>query len=314
MEIKKDKIITIIGPTASGKTQLAVKISKELDAEVISLDSRQIYRGMEIGTAQPTEDEMENIPHHLIGFCDPSEPISAGAYAKLVFEKVHMIQNNGKLPIICGGAGLYYKAIKKGIFKGSRTDDSIRTELERLYDKNPHSLMRDLISIDPDYANIVHINNKRRLVRALEIFRITGKTPSENFNQQNKSLLSNLKLFTIRLDWERESLIKRINLRLEQMLYMGWIKEVDELLKKQKENSLLFPSLNSIGYKQICSYVNNEISFEDMKEKVLIKTRQFAKRQRQWFDKENIDLIVRMDSLKQGEISQILCCIFKVIL
>jgi len=95
---------------------------------------------------------------------------------------------------------------------------------------------------------------------------------------------------------------------------MGWIKEVDELLKKQKENSLLFPSLNSIGYKQICSYVNNEISFDDMKEEVLIKTRQFAKRQRQWFDKENIDLIVGMDSLKQGEISQILCCIFKVIL
>ena len=314
MEIKKDKIITIIGPTASGKTQLAVKISKELDAEVISLDSRQIYRGMEIGTAQPTEDEMENIPHHLIGFCSPSEPISAGAYAKLVFEKVHMIQNNGKLPIICGGAGLYYRAIKKGIFKGSITDDSLRTELERSYDKNPHSLMRDLISIDPDYANIVHINNKRRLVRALEIFSITGKTPSENFNQQNKSLPSNLKLFTIRLDWERESLIKRINLRLEQMLYMGWIKEVDELLKKQKENSVLFPSLNSIGYKQICSYLNNEISFDDMKEKVLIKTRQFAKRQRQWFDKENIDLIVRMDSLKQGELSQILCCIFKVIL
>ena len=116
MEIKKDKIITIIGPTASGKTQLAVKISKELDAEVISLDSRQIYRGMEIGTAQPTKEEMGNIPHHLIGFCNPSEPISAGTYAKLVFEKVHMIQNNGKLPIICGGAGLYYRAIKNGIF------------------------------------------------------------------------------------------------------------------------------------------------------------------------------------------------------
>jgi len=314
MEIKKDKIITIIGPTASGKTQLAVKISKELDAEVISLDSRQIYRGMEIGTAQPTKEEMGNIPHHLIGFCNPSEPISAGTYAKLVFEKVHMIQNNGKLPIICGGAGLYYRAIKKGIFKGSRTDNNLRTKLEEAYDENPYSLMRDLISIDPDYANIVHINNKRRLVRALEIFGITGKTPSENFNQQNKNLQNHLNLFTISLDWERESLIERINLRLEQMLCTGWIKEVDVLLKKQKEDNLLFPALNSIGYKQICSYLNNEISFDDMKEKVLIKTRQFAKRQKQWFDKENIDLIVGMDNTKQREISQILCCIFKVIL
>ena len=174
--------------------------------------------------------------------------------------------------------------------------------------------MRDLINIDPDYANIVHINNKRRLVRALEIFSITGKSPSENFNQQNKNLRSHLNLFTIRLDWERESLVKRINLRLEQMLYMGWIKEVDLLLKKQKAHSLLFPPLNSIGYKQICSHVNGEISFEDMKKKVLIKTRQFAKRQKQWFDKENIDLIVGMDNLDDREISQILYCIFKVIL
>ncbi|MFL2983365.1 MAG: tRNA (adenosine(37)-N6)-dimethylallyltransferase MiaA [Candidatus Neomarinimicrobiota bacterium] len=314
MEIKKNKIITVIGSTGSGKTYLAVKLAKELDAEVISLDSRQIYKGMEIGTAQPTEEEMENIPHHLIGISSPTESISAGTYAELVLKKVQIIQDNGKVPIICGGAGLYYRAIKGGIFQGSRTDNDLRIELERVYDKDPSSLMRDLISIDPVYADIVHINNKRRLVRALEIFHTTGRAPSENFNQQDLNSHNYLNLFTIRLDWERDNLIKRISLRLEKMLLMGWIQEVNKLLEKQIEKSLCFPALNSIGYKQIQSYLNEEISYDDMKENIIIKTRQFAKRQKQWFNKEDADLIIKMDNLEQRQMSQILHCLFKVII
>ena len=164
------KIITIVGTTASGKTTLAIQLSHILDAEVISLDSRQIFKDMPIGTAQPTNKERDGVTHHLIGFTNPWDPVSAGRYAELVLDKVSSIHKSGKIPIICGGAGLYYRAIKNGLFSKSSTDKSLRHELESAYDKNPSQLMDELTKIDPEYASIVHINNKKRLVRALEIF------------------------------------------------------------------------------------------------------------------------------------------------
>jgi len=308
------KIITIVGPTAGGKTSLAVKLSKKLNAEVISLDSRQLYRGMPIGTAQPTVQEMEGIPHHLIGFNDPREPISAGIYAEFVIDKVRVIEDNGKVPIICGGAGLYYRAIKRGIFKDSISDKGLREKLERSYDENPIALMEKLRKIDPDYAEIVHINNKKRLVRALEIFGTTGRSPSDHFNEQSFNPSKCLELFTVVLDWERENLIKRIELRLEQMLSLGWVEEVNGLLGKQSKESSFYPALNSIGYAQIQSYLNNEMSYEEMKEEIHIKTRQFARRQKQWFKKENTELVVKMDNLEINDIVQILCGLFRVMI
>jgi len=308
------KIITIVGPTAGGKTSLAVKLSKKLNAEVISLDSRQLYRGMPIGTAQPTVQEMEGIPHHLIGFSDPREPISAGIYAEFVIDKVRVIEDNGKVPIICGGAGLYYRAIKRGIFKDSISDKGLREKLERSYDENPIALMEKLRKIDPDYAEIVHINNKKRLVRALEIFGTTGRSPSDHFNEQSFNPSKCLELFTVVLDWERENLIKRIELRLEQMLSLGWVEEVNGLLGKQSKESSFYPALNSIGYAQIQSYLNNEMSYEEMKEEIHIKTRQFARRQKQWFKKENTELVVKMDNLEINDIVQILCGLFRVMI
>jgi len=310
----KNKIITIIGPTASGKTTLAVKLSQQLNAEVISLDSRQIYKYMPIGTAQPTEKEMGGITHHLVGFSDPAEPISAGTYANLVIEKVQMIQDYGKVPIICGGAGLYYRAIKRGIFEGSITDQDLRKDLEASYDEDPRFLMNELRSIDPDYADIVHINNKRRLVRALEIFGTTGKSPSDHFSEQSSNPSKGLDLFTIMLDWKRENLLQRINLRLEQMLLLGWVEEVKNLLDKQRKDSTFFPALNSIGYGQIQLYLNGEKNYEEMKDEIMIKTRQFARRQKQWFIKEHIDLAVKMDDIEKNQIDQILYCLFKVII
>ena len=308
------KIITIVGTTASGKTSLAIRLSHILDAEVISLDSRQIFKGMPIGTAQPTNKEKDGVTHHLIGFTNPWDPVSAGRYAELVLDKVSNIHKNGKTPIICGGAGLYYRAIKNGLFSKSSTDESLRHELESAYDKNPDQLMDELIKIDPEYASIVHINNKKRLVRALEIFGITGKAPSKNFDEQKNNPTKVLDLFTIRLDWERQSLIKRIEHRLDQMLDSGWVEEVKGLLKLQNEKSSLFPALNSIGYEQIQSYLKNDIDFDKMKETIFVKTRQFAKRQSQWFNKEDIELTLKMDTLKKDEIVQILCDLFKTMI
>tara|TARA_S200000501_G_scaffold378827_1_gene444017 strand:+ start:1229 stop:2161 length:933 start_codon:yes stop_codon:yes gene_type:complete len=309
-----DKIITIIGPTASGKTSLAIQLSKELEGEVISLDSRQIYKGMGIGTAQPTIEEMMGVNHHLIGCIHPKEPVSAGRYAELVIDKVALVQQNGKIPIICGGAGLYYRAIKTGIFSDSITDVNLRNELESSYDDDPNVLLKKLEEIDPEYASIVHINNKKRLVRALEIFGTTGKAPSINYQNQKSNPTKVLDLFTIRLYWDRKILNKRINQRLDFMLSSGWIDEVNDLLECERKENSLFPALNTIGYGQIKSFLKNDISFEKMKENIFIKTRQFAKRQNQWFNNENTELIINMDNLKIDEIIQILCGLVKVMI
>ena len=308
------RIITIIGPTASGKTSLAVRLSKKLNAQVIGLDSRQIYKGMSIGTAQPTIEEMDGVKHHLIGFQELSEPISAGEYSKLLIDRVKAIRSDSKVPIICGGAGLYYRAISKGIFKGSTSDLSARHQLEESYDNDPIKLLEKLRSIDPEYAELVHLNNKKRLVRALEIFEVTGKTPSENFIDQISNPTAELDLYTIQLKWTRNILNKRIMRRTDAMLDQGWIREVELLLSKQKNDKVLYPAINSIGYDQIQSYLNNKITHEEMREEIIVKTRQFAKKQAQWFEKEPIDLTLEMDNLDSQNISQILYCLLKVIL
>ena len=300
------KIITIVGATATGKTSLAIKLARRFNGEIISLDSRQIYRGMQIGTAQPTNEEMKGIKHHLVGIHNPSNTVSAGVYAELVINKVQSIHSRFKIPIICGGAGLYYRAIKKGIFDGSVTNTLLRKRLEQSYDKNPIILMECLLKIDPEYAKIVHINNKKRLVRALEIYETTGKTPSENFNKQKSNYTNHLDLFTIMLNWNRDILNKRISQRLDYMLELGWIKEVKNLLEKEKNSSLSYPALNSIGYAQIASYLASQIDYQQMKKEIMIKTCQFAKRQVQWFKKENIEIIVEMIDIKNKEIEEIL--------
>ena len=296
------KILTIVGPTAVGKTSLVVSVANQLNGEIIGLDSRQIYKGMAIGTAQPTEEEMGGIPHHLIGFRESSEPVSAGEYAKLVKGKIEEIQSNGKQPIICGGAGLYYRALTHGIFEGSVSDLSIRKRLNEEYDSNPDKLLDVLNSIDPEYGSIVHINNKKRLVRALEIYETTGRSPSEQFQKQKDDFGDTLDLFSVLLCMEKERLNERIEMRTEAMLAEGWVDEVKQLIKYQTESGLEFPPLNSIGYKQIQSYLKKEISYDEMKEEIMIKTRQFSRRQVQWFKKEDMDLKIDVSGMTTFQI------------
>ena len=305
-----NKIITILGPTACGKSTLAVELAIKLNGEIIGLDSRQVYKDMPIGTAQPTKKDKKGIPHHLIGFRDPWIPISAGEYAKLVQEKVLEIQQKGHTPIICGGAGLYYRAIAKGIFKGSVSDLPIRECLEQTYEKDPGSLFERLRSVDPDYAEIVHINNKKRLVRALEIFESTGKTPSQHFISQETNPTFILDLFPILLCMRKELLNDRITKRTKQMFESGWIDEVNTLLKKQSEMDTFFPALDSIGYKQIHRYIKGEMNEHDLKEDITLKTRQFFRRQVKWFRKEKIEFSIDMSQLNNGKVSGIISDIY----
>ena len=301
-----NKIVTIIGATSSGKTNLAIQMAKRFNGEVIGLDSRQIYMGMEIGTAQPTKKEMDGVNHHLIGFREPSKPISAGEFADMIKAKINEIHKRGKKVIICGGAGLYYSAISKGIFQGSISDLNVRNHLENLYDENPIKLYSRLKSIDPKYSDIVHINNKKRLIRALEIYETTKKSPSENFKNQKTNYSSNISLFTILLKWNKNNLYDRIIQRTNMMIKNGWIDEVKMLMKKQEKNNIDFPAMDSIGYKQIQAYIRGHATLDQIIEEIVVKTRQFARKQRQWFSKEIIDLFVEMDGLKNKKIDQIL--------
>jgi len=302
------KILTIVGPTASGKTSLAIDLARKINGEVISLDSRQIYEGMGIGTAQPTEEERLGVKHHLIGCFKPSKFISSGKYFSLVKHKISEIKKQNKTPIICGGSGLYYRTIQKGIFKDSKSNFKIRDRLEFEYSKNPQILYERLKSIDKKYAKIVHINNKQRLIRALEIFESTGKSPSDHFQFQKLNPTRTIKLYTIFLKWERITINRRINDRTKEMFKQGWIKEVQNLLQLQEGHSKDFPPLNSIGYKHIKAYLNDEITKESMFKLITIRTRQFARRQEKWFIKEPIDLYLQMDQLENKKISEILDC------
>ena len=305
------KVLTIVGPTASGKTSLAIEIAKRINGEIISLDSRQVFKGMAIGTAQPTKKQMSTVKHHLIGCLEPEEFISSGIYASLVKEKINDIVSQNKNPIICGGSGLYYRAIQKGIFEGSISNLKIRKKLELQYAKNPQLLFNKLKSIDKKYSKIVHINNRQRLIRALEIYECTGKSPSEHFQTQYVDPAKTVELYTIFLKWERTSLNKRIKERTKDMLLKGWIDEVENLLELQTNRQKVFSSLNSIGYKHIKRFLKNKISEKEMFEIIYIRTRQFARRQEKWFKKEPINLFVMMDSLKGEKIYKILDCFVK---
>ena len=291
--ISKNYPLAIIGPTASGKSKVAVALARKMDGEVVGMDSRQIYEGMAIGTAQPTLHEQGGVPHHMIGIKLPNEEIAAGAYAKLVLNLVTDIQSRGKIPVICGGAGLYYRAITKGIFEESVSDLNARKQLEDEYDKNGSTnLMDRLMELDPEYAEIVHPNNKKRLIRALEIYALTGKPPTEHYQNQSKDSQPQLDLFTIYMDWELDELGDRIAKRTTKMLKAGWVNEVRTLMK-QYPDEVLHP-LDSIGYSQIITYLNDEISEEELETEITLRTRQFSVRQIKWFRKETIDLTIKM--------------------
>lgn len=297
----KQKILTIVGPTAIGKTAIVIELAKQINGEVIGLDSRQIYFGMEIGTAQPTMTEMRNVRHHLFGIRSPDKVVTAGEYAKLVNAVIVDIRQRNHEPIICGGAGLYYRVLHEGIFVDSISDLKIREKLEMEYDKNRQYLFDHLNDVDPEYAKIVHINNKKRLVRALEIYELTGKTPSEHFAKQKKENLSKLNLFTVLFTMDRKLLFERICKRTEQMLENGLIKEVETLLTKYNVKDI--HPINSIGYKQVRLHLLGELSYQEMIDEINIRSRQYVKKQFTWFKNEPIDL--EIDLTKNPDLENI---------
>ena len=292
-------IFAIVGPTGIGKTNLSIKLAKKLNSEIIGLDSRQIYKMIPIGTAQPSVKDLDTIKHHLIGKKDLHETVSAGEFMQMVDQKIVNILDKNKTPIICGGTGLYLKSLIEGIFMGSKTNLEIRTDIEREYDNgNSDNLYEQLVSIDPVYSKKVHPNNKRRLIRALEIYKITGKNMTENFKSDNKKSAFYKNINTVYLRMSRKSLESIIHKRTLSMIEEGMVNEVQYI----RDHNYNIDHIDYIGYSEISSYLDKKISLEDVIEKIHIRTRQYAKRQMKWFDNQSFDHVFDMDNARVNDI------------
>jgi tRNA dimethylallyltransferase len=276
----KQKVLVIIGPTAVGKTKLSINLAKRFNGEIISGDSMQIYRKMDIGTAKIKENEMEGIPHHLIDIKEPDESFSVAEFQHLVRAKISEIAGKGKLPIIAGGTGLYIQSVIYDYqFSDAPADEAFRSMLEeKVKGIGGDALYQELEVIDPESASQIHPNNVRRVIRALEIFHCTGKTMSEFQKEQQPDLLYQTAL--VGLTMEREKLYERINYRVNLMLEEGLLEEVKALYQHGLRDC---QSIQAIGYKEIYEFLEGKVTMNEAIENLKQNSRRYAKRQLTWF-------------------------------
>ena len=277
----KSPLICIVGPTAVGKTETAIQLAQHLDAEIVSLDSRQIYRGMDIGTAKPTPDQQQAVPHHLIDCVDVDQPFSVAEYQRLADTAIAEIQERGKRTMAVGGAGLYFRGIIDGLFDGPGADAEIRSKFQREADKHGNVALHErLRRCDPEAANRVHPNNLVRVIRALEVYELTGK-PISAFQQQWETNEPRYPFRAFGLNMPREVLYRRIENRVDQMVEIGLIEEVKWLLDQGYPRNCI--AMQSFGYKELIDYLDGMRTFDEAISLLKQNTRQFAKRQLTWF-------------------------------
>ncbi|MDI7741528.1 tRNA (adenosine(37)-N6)-dimethylallyltransferase MiaA [Lysinibacillus fusiformis] len=280
MNEEKIEVVAIVGPTASGKTALSIQMAKAFDGEIINGDSMQIYKGLDIGTAKITEQEMEGVPHHLLSFKEPTESFSVAEYQTLVRDKIAEIQSRGKLPIIVGGTGLYVQAVLYDFqFTKEDVDEEAR---KKYYDElakiGPDAMHAKLMELDPETAKTIHPNNTRRVIRALEMVELHGVSKaSEEHNRGNIPLYHHL---IIGLDMDRGKLYERINLRVDIMMEQGLLEEVKGLYERGIRN---VQSVQAIGYKELYAYFDGRLTLTDAIEELKQNSRRYAKRQLTYF-------------------------------
>lgn len=299
-------MIVLIGPTAVGKTKLSIELAKNFNGEIISGDSMQIYKGMDIGTAKVTNEEMEGIPHHLIDIKEPNESFSTAEFQELVRAKIDEISSRGRVPMIVGGTGLYIQSVIYDYnFTDAPSDLSFRSMLEKEAEEHGQDFLHERLKAeDPESASRIHPNNVRRVIRALEIIHCTGKTAAELQEKQSPELLYDTAI--IGLTMERELLYKRINLRVELMLEQGLLEEVKYFYDQGLKDC---QSIQAIGYKELYDYFAGKINLEAALENLKQNSRRYAKRQLTWFrNKMNVewfDMSVSNDAEKKfAEISK----------
>ncbi|MGA8944212.1 MAG: tRNA (adenosine(37)-N6)-dimethylallyltransferase MiaA [Thermoactinomyces sp.] len=275
----KPKLLVIVGPTAVGKTRLSIRLAKRFHGEIISGDSMQVYRGMDIGTAKIMPEEMEGVPHHLINICDPGQMFSVQEYQRLARQKIAEIAERGQLPMLVGGTGLYIESVVHDYAMPSVKDNpALREELKMVAQREgKEALYQKLKAVDPVQAGKLHPNDTRRVIRALEVFYLTGKP----FSELNRKGTSPYNALWIGLTMPRELLYERINQRVDDMIASGLVDEVKRLWSKGYR--LHLTSMQAIGYKEIMNYLEGAISFGEAVEMIKQGSRKYAKRQLSWF-------------------------------
>ncbi len=299
----KPFVLAVVGPTASGKTALGIELAKEYGGEIVSADSMQIYKGMDIASAKPTKEEMQGIPHHLISFLDRDVSFSAAEYVKLANECIRDILSRGKLPIIVGGTGLYIDSLLDNVrFSEVKNDEAYR---QSLYDiartQGNDVLYAELLEKDPEAAASIHMNNTIRVVRALEVIHVTGRKFSD-LKAESRCEESPYDSLIIGLNaTDRAILYERINLRVDQMLKAGLVEEAMDLWQQ----SGMKTAANAIGYKELIPYFEGQAELGECIDKIKQETRRYAKRQLTWFRRnERIRWIMTEDFSKKNEIFQ----------
>ena len=296
--------IAIMGPTATGKTDLAIKLVKEFPCEIISVDSALVYKGMDIGTAKPTAEELALAPHHLIDIREPEHTYSAADFRNDALALMKDIISRNKIPLLVGGTMLYYKALQEGLSPLPAADEEIRKKLDQQASEYGWEIMHErLQQVDPQAAERIHKNDPQRIQRALEVFEITGQSMTSLWQQQESEKLPYRLLKIILFPEDRSQLHQRIEKRFRNMLEQGFIDEVEDL-KKYKHVSLDLPAMRSVGYRQALEYLEGQYDYDEMINRGIYATRQLAKRQFTWLRKEKEGNFYDPATLKVDELLQ----------
>jgi len=274
-------LLCILGPTAVGKTEIAIAIAEKLDAEIVSADSRQIYQYMDIGTAKPTPSEQARVRHHLIDCVAPDERFSVADYQRAADMAIQDIQSRGKQAMLVGGAGLYFRAVVDGLFDGPDADPEFRARLRaKVQEFGSNVLHSRLSQVDPESASRIHPNDLIRIIRALEVYEKTGKTISELQKEWNRAR-PRYSFIAFGINRERQELYQRIEIRVDKMLAAGLLEEVKSLIARGYDKNL--PSMQGFGYKELIDYLDGKCDWDTAVNLLKRNTRRFAKRQLTWF-------------------------------
>ena len=289
--------LAIVGPTAVGKSAIGIQVAKELNGEIISVDARQIFRGMNVGTAKPSSEELQSVPHHMIDIVEPGVYFSAGIYAELAHKVISAVISRGKLPIIVGGSGLYFRALVDGLFRGDSRSEEVRESISgEIKNNGLNAAYEKLLKIDKEYASLISPNDEMRVTRALEVYELTGKTLSESFAEQKDKPL--LKTLIIGLRIKRKLLVSRIEERVEKMMASGLVEEVKQLLDAGYREDM--QKIPTIGYDEVINYLDGAIDEAKMIMDIKVNSRRYAKRQMTWFKSDKRIIWIDMDSVKDA--------------
>lgn len=293
----RNDLLIIAGPTAIGKTEISINLAKKLNGEIISTDSMQIYKYMNIGSAKISYNEMNGVPHYLIDFLEPSKEFSVSDFKSLATEKIKNIQSRGKLPILVGGTGLYIDSIICDMnFTESEKDDEYRQYLWELAEEKGNEYIHDMLkNIDIESYNSIHYNNRKRVIRALEVYKLTNK-PFSSFRAKNNIYNSSYNIYYYVLNMKREVLYERINKRVDIMMDKGLVDEVKKLKDMGLHSEM--QSMKGIGYKEIMYYLNGDISLEESVDVIKQGSRNYAKRQLTWFRKDPRAIFINKEDFK----------------